>query len=287
MQQPDIKEWINLAPDITIRRFRQAVHTILAAIAGSPALQTNMIMKGGVLLALGYRSPRYTKDIDFSTAIKRPDFDLEHFRTLFDASLIDVVEFLGYGLDCRVQRCTQKPKGDDHTFPTIQLHIGYATKGSANHKRLLAYKSTEVIRIDYSLNEPVEETELFELEEGNTIRTYSLVELISEKFRALLQQEVRNRIRRQDIYDLHYVLNEHPLCNTPAKKERILARLIEKSRIRSLQVDSLAMSNSEIRRRSEAEYNMLSSEIDGELPPFDEVYALVETFYCSLPWKNS
>ena len=54
MQQPDIKEWINLAPDITIRRFRQAVHTILAAIAGSPALQTNMIMKGGVLLALGY-----------------------------------------------------------------------------------------------------------------------------------------------------------------------------------------------------------------------------------------
>ncbi|MGX2042278.1 nucleotidyl transferase AbiEii/AbiGii toxin family protein (plasmid) [Methylocaldum sp. MU1018] len=206
MQKFDIKEWVNQNSDY--RPFRQAVHTILTAIAGTPFLQTSMIMKGGVLLALSYSSPRYTKDIDFSTAIKRPDFDLEDFRRQLEASLIDTVETLGYGLDCRIQSCEQNPKSEDATFPTIQVSIGYAYKGTPAHKRLQAGSSPEVIRIDYSLNEPVEETELFELEEGSLIRAYSFVEMVAEKFRALLQQEVRNRIRRQDIYDLHYVLKE-------------------------------------------------------------------------------
>ncbi len=286
MQKSDIRDWIDQSPDSATRAFRQAVHIILAAIAGTPALQTSMIMKGGVLLALGYSSSRYTRDIDFSTATKRPEFDLDRFRSLLDASLTDTAETLGYGLDCRVQSCAQNPKGDDATFPTIQAGIGYAQKGSPGHRRLLAGKASTVIRIDYSLNEPVEETELFELDDGNAIRTYSLVEMVAEKFRALLQQEARNRIRRQDIYDLHYVLSRHPLCRDPQTQVRILNRLVEKSRIRDLPVDPRAMSNPDIRRRSEQEYQGLAAEIEGELPPFDEVYAIVEGFYCSLPWPQ-
>lgn len=282
MQKFDIKEWVNQNSDY--RTFRQAVHTILIAIAGTPFLQTSMIMKGGVLLALSYSSPRYTKDIDFSTATKRSSFDIDDFRQQLEASLLNTVETLEYGLDCRGQSCTQHPKNEDATFPAIQVSIGYAYKGSPAHKRLQAGNATTVIRIDYSLNEPVEETELFELEEGNVIHTYSLVEMVAEKFRALLQQEVRNRFRRQDIYDLHYVLSDHPLRDDPHTKARILERLIEKSRIRDLPVDPNAMSNPEIRRRSEAEYNKLAPEIEGDLPPFGEVYDLVEAFYRALPW---
>jgi predicted nucleotidyltransferase component of viral defense system len=282
LQKFDIKEWVNQNSDY--RTFRQAVHTILIAIAGTPFLQTSMIMKGGVLLALSYSSPRYTKDIDFSTATKRSSFDIDDFRQQLEASLLDTVETLEYGLDCRVQSCTQHPKNEDATFPAIKVSIGYAYKGSPAHKRLQAGNATTVIRIDYSLNEPVEETELFELEEGNVIHTYSLVEMVAEKFRALLQQEVRNRFRRQDIYDLHYVLSDHPLRDDPHTKARILERLIEKSRIRDLPVDPNAMSNPEIRRRSEAEYNKLAPEIEGDLPPFGEVYDLVEAFYRALPW---
>lgn len=282
MQTFDIKEWVNKNSDYLA--FRQAVHTTLVAIAGKPSLQTSMIMKGGVLLALSYNSPRYTKDIDFSTAAKRQDFNLDDFRQQLEDSLRDTVESLGYGLDCRVQSCVQNPKEEDATFPAIQVSIGYAYKGTPVHKRLQKGKATTVIRIDYSLNEPVEEMDLFELEEDSVIHTYSLVEMVAEKFRALLQQEVRNRFRRQDIFDLHYVLSDHPLRDDPQTKARILERLIEKSRIRNLPVDPEAMSNPEIRSRSEAEYHKLAPEIDGELPPFDLVYTMVEGFYRGLPW---
>jgi predicted nucleotidyltransferase component of viral defense system len=282
LQKFDIKEWVNQDSDYAV--FRQAVHIILTAIAATPFLQASMIMKGGILLALSYSSSRYTKDIDFSSSIKRPDFDLEDFRRQLEDSLINSVESLGYGLDCRVQRCTQNPKSDDATFPTIQVSIGYAAKGSPAHKRLLAGGATDVVQIDYSLNEPVEETELFELENGKVIHTYSLVEMVSEKFRALLQQEQRKRFRRQDIYDLHYVLSNHPDCEDTHTHARILERLVEKCRIRELQVDQEAMSKPEIRRRSETDYSKLEAEIDGKLPPFDEVYDLVESYYRSLPW---
>ena len=56
-----IQDWINQSAERV--PFRQAVHTILVAITRSDNLRTNMIMKGGILLALGYESTRYTKDI--------------------------------------------------------------------------------------------------------------------------------------------------------------------------------------------------------------------------------
>jgi len=40
---------------------------VFTAVSGTPELQTAMVMKGGVLLALRYRSRRHTADIDFST----------------------------------------------------------------------------------------------------------------------------------------------------------------------------------------------------------------------------
>ncbi|ABA56539.1 conserved hypothetical protein (plasmid) [Nitrosococcus oceani ATCC 19707] len=284
MQKFDIKEWINQNSEH--RSFRQAVHTILTAIAGTPSLQTAMIMKGGVLLALSYRSPRYTSDIDFSTATKRPDFNLDDFRGKLEASLIDAVEDSGYGLDCRIQRCKMSPPHDEATMPTLQINIGYAYKGQHNYKRLLEGRATTVISLDYSLNEPVEEIDIFELEDGNVIHTYSLVEMVAEKFRALLQQEVRKRARRQDIYDLHYVLSDHPLRNDSDTQARILKRLIDKSRIRDLSVHLDSMSNPEIRNRTALEYSKMAPEIEGDLPPFDEVYAIVESFYRALPWEK-
>jgi predicted nucleotidyltransferase component of viral defense system len=134
LQKFDIRDWVNQSDDY--RAFRQAVHIILTAIAGTHQLQTSMIMKGGVLLALGYSSPRYTKDIDFSTATQRPDFDLEVFRQQLETSLVNTVEESGYGLDCRIQNCVQNPKSENATFPTIQVSIGYAYKGRPAHKRL-------------------------------------------------------------------------------------------------------------------------------------------------------
>ena len=189
-------------------QFRKAVHIILHSIANTKELQATMIMKGGVLLALEYGSTRYTKDIDFSTDIKRAHFDMDSFEKKLDQSLVGSVEKLDYGLDCRIQSVKQQPPREDATFPTIKIKIGYANKSNANAlKRLKLKKSTDIVEVDYSLNEQVDGIEFYELDDHNTIRIYTTVELIAEKIRALLQQEVRKREREQDLYDLFNVLD--------------------------------------------------------------------------------
>jgi hypothetical protein len=44
------------------------------------------------------------------------------------------------------------------------------------------------------------------------------------------------------------------------------------------------MANKEIIERSKKEYPQLADEILEDLPPFDEVYGFVRSFYESLPW---
>ena len=88
MTKLKIDEWVQAAEPNQIP-FRQAVHTILVAISGNKFLQSSMTMKGGVLLALGYRSQRFTQDIDFSTPATLEEFDQEDFRARLDESLVD------------------------------------------------------------------------------------------------------------------------------------------------------------------------------------------------------
>ena len=284
MPKFNIREWVEADPDQAA--FRQAVHTILTAISGTPYLQTSMIMKGGVLLALGYSSSRYTQDIDFSTEVRLPEFDQEIFKSRLDEGLVFASASLGYGLDCLIQGIEQKPAREDASFPTIQTRIGYAHKSKpSEHRRLLARQATKVIKLDYSLNEPFGDVELYELEDGNEIRTYGLVELIAEKFRALLQQQVRNRMRGQDVYDLYHLFTIHPdLVVKDEIKHKILERLIEKSESRNLPVSAESLSNADIRRRTEEDYQKRYSEIEEGLPPFETLYERVEEYYRSLPW---
>jgi len=245
-----------------------------------------MIMKGGILLALCYESTRYTKDIDFSTATKLKDFDIDDFRSQFQTALVRAVDQLDYGLNCLVQGFQQKPPGEDKTFPTLKFKVGYANKSNARaHKRLMAGNAPQVVEVDYSLNEPAGDTKLYEIEDGKSIRTYSFHDLVGEKFRALLQQEVRNRIRRQDTYDLYFLIGNRPKGDEYTKKQ-ILSSLREKAAVRGLEVNRDSMHNPEIRRRSQADYSSLESEIEGELPPFDEVYETVMAYYDALPWGD-
>lgn len=284
MQKFNIRDWVQADPDHLA--FRQAVHTILAAISGIPYLQTSMIMKGGVLLALGYSSARYTQDIDFSTAVRLPEFDKETFRKRLDEGLAFTVETLGYGLDCRIQGFEQRPAREDANFPTITTRIGYAYKSEPKeHKRLLTGQSIRVVKLDYSLNEPVGHVDVFDLEEGNTIRAYGLVELVAEKFRALLQQQDRNRVRGQDLYDLYHLFTMHPdLMSEEGTQKQILDRLIEKSAIRNLNISAESMSDENIKRRTREGYRSLYSEVEEGLPAFEKLYQSIEAYFRGLPW---
>jgi len=53
--------------------------------------------------------------------------------------------------------------------------------------------------------------ELVRLESRTRLHTYSLVDLVSEKLRAILQQASRNRTRRQDVYDIDFLVGSQLL----------------------------------------------------------------------------
>ena len=278
-----IQDWINQSTERV--PFRQSVHTILVAITRSETLKANMIMKGGILLALGYESTRYTKDIDFSTAKTLQEFDLATFIQELKGALVEAVESLDHGLDCQIQSYKQKPPKFDATFPTIEISVGYAYKHDRNaHRRLLNKNSSNIVEIDYSLNEPSRGIDVFEVEEGKQIQIYSFTELVAEKYRAILQQVVRNRRRRQDVYDLNFLLTHHPQARDAATKAKIIESLVEKSNSRGLTVSKESLSDSEVIRLSREEYDLLASEIEESLPDFDRLYSAIKDYYESLPW---
>lgn len=285
MKQTSISEWVDTAEPKELP-FRQAVHIVLIAISGNKFLKSSMIMKGGILLALGYKSYRYTRDIDFSTPATLEEFDQEDFRERLDESLAYAVERLDYGLNCKIQSIKQEPAGDGASFPTIKTTIGYAYKDNPRtHKRLLAGNSSSVIKLDYSLNEPVGSIDYFSLDDGN-IQVYDIVELVAEKFRALLQQEVRKRVRAQDLYDLYHIFQVAEADFSSDVMKKILQRLVTKAEARDLFLTPESMSSEEIVRRSREGYEVsLPSMIEGDLPPFDEIYSQVDAFYRSLPWE--
>ena len=283
----DIASWVNdSSVDENEQRRREAMHILLYAIGSSDVLSVKMAMKGGVLLGISYRSSRYTYDIDFSTSEKAAAFEIEEFKDELDKQLIYASEKLPYGMTCLIQKFKKEPNNPEATFPTFKLTVGYAYKTDrTKFKRLQSKNSSDVIKIDYSLNEMIQETELLEVGDGKTISAYSYYDLIAEKYRAILQQEQRNRYRSQDVYDIHYVLTNAELPDDQ-DKNTILKTLLKKSTSRNLEIDRLSIRSPEIKRRSKVKYEKLQQAVYGELPEFETAYKFVQDFYESLPWEK-
>jgi predicted nucleotidyltransferase component of viral defense system len=283
----NIAEWVEKEGNAQRRQFREAVHVILAAVSDLGHFRNQMLMKGGVLLAIRYNSTRYTKDIDFSTELMASDFDVDRFQSEFNNKLLLTSEKLDYGLACKVQSFRMKPPSPEASFPTLKLKVGYAYKHETrNYRRLQNNASIHVVTVDYSFNEITNEPEIIRLKDGGEILAYSLTDLIAEKYRALIQQEPRNRVRRQDVYDLHLLFTT---CRdiTENGKAKILESLIKKSASRGITVERDMLAREELIHRSQKEYAQLASEINGDLPPFESSFSIVKEFYESLPWKES
>ena len=286
MPTTEIEHWIDHIPGQ--REFRRAVHTILYAIASAHDLQSLLVLKGGILLSLAYASSRFTKDIDFSTSKTAQELDAEATIQKLEDALIVAVETLGYGIDCRVHGWEQRPPGEYHTFPTLRIRIGYADQNDRRaHQKLVQLNATQVVRVDLSLNEPLGDPTLLEVDGQKALRAYSFHDLVAEKYRALIQQEVRNRIRRQDTYDLYLLLKDNVEADKIDVRRRVLSSLRLKSAARNLPIDSSSLRREEVIRRSKAEYGHLAHEVEGVLPSFDEAYEAIALYYESLPWDES
>jgi predicted nucleotidyltransferase component of viral defense system len=277
----ELDAWVEEGPK-NLKEFRQAIRIILTAVSHDLNLRGSMVMKGGILMGIRYHSERFTTDLDFSTSATKGEINVEEFEKNLRHSLSMAAADSDYGLDCQIQGCRINPPNDDYQFPNLELKIGYAYKGTPKHKRLMTGQSPTVVKIDFSLNEPIIDIEEIDLGDGVSLQAYALTDLIAEKLRALMQQEMRNRYRRQDIYDLCFLLESGI---SPEQMKLVHKSLIIKAEARGIVPHLDSLSNTELRRRSHAEYSTLADEIQGPLPDFDESYNLVESFYRSLPWQ--
>lgn len=282
----DVRAWVEAARSNPAQyRDRQVTEIVLAAIGLAPNLSTNLVLKGGAVMALAFKSNRVTADVDF-TSIAEPAGFADKIADDLNAILPQTAIRLGHpDLLCRVQTVKKMPKPlnfEEFDFPALLIRIGSAERGTGEETRLEAGRAIRVLDIEISFRDQVYAFQELNLTgPGVAVRAFTLHEIIAEKLRALLQQPIRNRNRRQDVYDIAYLIETNELSAEDGR--RILETLIEKCRTRGIEATPESMDDPEVRRRAEVDWNTLALELD-DLPAFDERFAMMRELYLSLPW---
>ena len=266
-------------------RDRQVTEIVLTAIGLAPSLHANLVLKGGAAMALAFKSIRVTGDVDFTSMVE-PAYLAEKLAPELNDLLPKTAITLGYlDLLCQVQSVKKMPRAEnfeDHAFPALRVRIGSAKRGTAEATKLVEGKASRVLDVEISFRDHVYNfQELNLIGAGVAVRAFTIHELVAEKFRALLQQPVRKRNRRQDVYDIAFLIDGHDF--SASDKATILATLIEKCRNRGIDAQRSSMDEPEIKQRAEAEWDTLALEI-GNLPPFKARFAAMRDLYTSLPW---
>lgn len=286
----NIKNWVDRAKrDPAIYIERQATEVVLSAIGSVPGYGSRIFLKGGILMAVVYQSPRGTADIDFTTDLEpSPDLPSE-LRDGINKELARAAARLGLpDLVMRVQRVEERPrpfKTADVRFPALYVTVAYAKRGSKGEQHVTNGQGQHIIELEISFNEPVHAIEVVQFgERGPSFSAYALTDLIAEKFRALLQQVTRNRYRRQDVYDIAYLAERFPLDD--GERAAILASFQDKCAARGIVPTIDSISNPDVSNRARSEWDTLRQEI-GEVPDFDKCFHKVEALYRALPWTPS
>jgi hypothetical protein len=205
----DVAGWVERArADPVAYAQRQAAEVTLNAIAMTADLKQRLFLKGGILMGLAYDSPRQTADIDLTAAFEvSPDID-EKIRGLLDGAFPRAAARLGYAdLIIKVHSIARQPKAifETASFPALKIKIAFARRGTPQEAALNRGIAPGKIEVDISFNEPLRQIQVLGLTGGAELLAYDLVELMAEKYRAMLQQKERNRNRRHmlKIYEPH------------------------------------------------------------------------------------
>lgn len=274
----NIARWIDEAANDPAKYLeRQATEILLVGVGKVEPYGGRIYLKGGVLMGIVYESPRQTADIDFSCSLEPDKKFPKKFKMLLDESLVKEAAKLGYpDIICRVQSVREQPRSGQFStsaFPALKLKIAYARRGSPQERNLNQGRCSEVLNLDISFNEPIGVVQVFTLEDGgNCLRAYSLFDLIAEKIRALLQQPIRNRNRRQDVYDLTLLIKAFPL--DAEEKNELQKLLLIKCKARDIEPDKESLSSLEIKKRAQKNWETLELELK-EVPQFEGCFKAV------------
>lgn len=296
----DIGDWIDAKAGHPVEhRRRQVVDVLIKAIANAAVLRDALFLKGGALMNLVYRSPRMTTDVDFTTVAPRDGFERCIADTL-DREMSLAALDLGYThLLFRIQNTEMRPPQPDFPWPTLRLNIGFAERGGPQERRLSIGQAAHVLHVDISFNEPVFDWQEVEIHSdggndgtsgtgdentGAVILAYSVHELVAEKLRAIIQQNLRNRYRRQDIYDVARILS---ICIfDDGERRRIFEIFLAKSRSRDIEPTRGMIDEPELYERSREQYDDMAFDHMGGRLDFHADFTVVAAFYRSLPWSG-
>ena len=157
--QVDVASWVaRAAQDPVAYRQRQAVEIVLNAIAMTRPLNTELFLKGGILLGLAYGSPRQTTDIDLTAAFAADHNTDGTIGTLLNSAFPRAAAGLGYAdLIVRTQSATRRPNHIfmQADFPAVKLKVAYARRGTNEERALNRGSASSVINVDISFNEPL------------------------------------------------------------------------------------------------------------------------------------
>lgn len=282
-----MRDWVFAVEPGPNRRQRAAIEIALNTIATSQELAKTCSLKGGILMGLNYGSPRLTADIDLSLSSMPTPKTPDEFKNELDSYFDFIALTLAFpNIKMRVHSIKRLPKHkfDTASFPGMQLKLNFVDK--TNAKQLSAFEKgvpIEIVDMDVSFNEPAEDLTILKLSGEREILAYGLAELIAEKYRALHQQVIRNRNRRQDAYDLWWLSTRNKISDK--QKALILSRLIKKSSSRGIEVSSESILNPGIRKRAEEDWETQRLEIGDALPQFKECWDEVLELYNKLPWE--
>jgi hypothetical protein len=285
----DIAGWVDRARADPVRHLeRMATEIVMTAIGRASGLRDDIYLKGGILMGLAYGSPRGTADLDY-TAIAEPDpANVTRIRADLETSLRATPSLIGYpDIECRIQSFEHRPRAEGFggfTAPALIVGIGYARRDTPQFRHLTKLQCPDVVRVDISFREPVSTPDTIRLvQSGVAIKAYALIDIIAEKLRAFLQQEARNRSRRQDIYDLAHLIERFAFDETELRAIHDL--LHAKCRARNIAPSVESIDDPKLKARAKAEWRTMEIEI-GTVPDFDERHGIVRGFYRRLPWAE-
>lgn len=282
----DVRGWVEAARADPLRyRDRQVTEIVLTTIGIAPSLKNTLVLKGGTLMALAFKSDRLTGDVDFTAQVDPDGFEEKLVAELNELMPRTAIN-LGYlDLVCRVQSVEKKPRPErflDWDFPALVVRVGSAERGTRQEEKLAAGKAARVHHLEISFRDQVYAfQELCLTDAGVAVHGFTLSEVIAEKLRALLQQPIRKRNRRQDVFDIAFLIDTHKI--DAEDRQAIHDTLMSKCRSRDIEPTKESLTDPEVVDRARADWETLQLEVQ-ELPSFDERFQLVSELYESLPW---
>ena len=279
-RQVDIAAWmLQVRADPEKHRHRQAVHIVMQAVASQ---WPQFHLKGGLLMTLVYGSRRMTTDIDFSASGPAEERLDRTIKDTLNAALEAAALDLTYPFTTvRVHNVTVLPENCDLAearHPALKIKIRTATRRERRNPTL------NYLSVDISFKECIGSRDLIVVHGGPTLAAYSLEDLVAEKYRAVLQQAIRKRNRRQDVYDLHHLITT---CSfDELHRERILRFMKDTCASQGIEISRNSLDDPDIRQRSGKRWDTLESDTaDVILPSFDLCFDTARAFYRALPWR--